>query len=658
MKIRYQSISNFLKIVISLFGAWSLYAQLAVLFHIDFATLKSFSFLPVLGTIALLIYKNSEYDRRPGTSSYSLKQKTYPFPRIPHWFWLVIPFILAAFYQFIGLEWIFWLLSMIYLFAASHALPTESPTGPKSDQKINVGELMVLICICGVVILITLGVNRPDADDAFFVSLASAAIDNPEESLYGFDNLYRSGLPLVEQHLHLVQTYEYFIAVLADLTKIPVRYLYYVALPPFWATIGILTHWIVLRRFLPARPTLVGLAGLVVLLFLWGDGHRTYGNFAFVRMFQGKAIYLLVALPMIFLSALEYRNMPNRKNWLFLMLHQFAAMGFTTNGLVVAPVASALVLLSGLQFSRTFWLRSAKGLAASLPLIPVGICMMYNIHQYHASEHILSLSLGYQTVLGSNRTGFVLLGLLMLPSLSGMAKLRESTWLSSYVFLSSVMLLCPALLKFVGLHVNPLFSWRIFWCWPVPLLLALTIGTVTCKSLPHSWFNKSLLGIVLTAFALAGPSAVTQTNWAWTNIGTFKVSPGYKVAYRLMTLSKGNGLALVPQEIAVDLCGFQNAPRLIAVRELYLNKLRGLIPEQDWITRFRLFSYIGGKTNDLKAGLIIDEIDKRGITTVAFRSKHPHAKFLANSLSRTSFQDNPLCWLRVGSEADSRKVKH
>lgn len=185
--------------------------------------------------------------------------------------------------------------------------------------------------------LLTMGTNCPDADDAFFVSLAASAIDNPGAPLYGFDNLYRSELPLVEQHLHFAQTYEYFVAVLSSFTGVPVRVLYYVVLPALWAPTGILAYWSLLRRFLPRLYALAGLAALTLILTTWGDGHRTYGNTAFVKLFQGKCIYLTVVLPLVVRAALEYLNTPTLRNWVLLALLQSAATGFTTNGMVVAP---------------------------------------------------------------------------------------------------------------------------------------------------------------------------------------------------------------------------------------------------------------------------------------------------------------------------------
>lgn len=105
-----------------------------------------------------------------------------------------------------------------------------------------------------------------------------------------------------------------------------------------------------------------------------------------------------------------------------------------------------------------------------------------------------------------------------------------------------------------------------------------------------------------------------------------------------MNLAPNNYLALVPESLAVNLCGFRDAPPLVAVRQLYLNKLRGTIPVQDWVKRIYLLAYIEGKTCGLTVDWVMSEIDKRGIITVAFRSTHPHANSLVKSLAEHDFR--------------------
>ena len=90
------------------------------------------------------------------------------------------------------------------------------------------------------------------------ISLISATLDNPEKALAGFDTLYRTGQALTEQTIHLLQTYELFVALVAKYTSISVPTLYYVLFPMVSASLAILANWVLMRRFLDRWQTIVG----------------------------------------------------------------------------------------------------------------------------------------------------------------------------------------------------------------------------------------------------------------------------------------------------------------------------------------------------------------------------------------------------------------
>jgi hypothetical protein len=505
-------------------------------------------------------------------------------------------------------------------------------------QGITGGELAGLAIVCVVAALITSGAQRPDKDDAGFVSVAVFAIDSPNDVVHAVDGIHRNGLPPVEQTFHLTQVYELLIAVLASVTKIPVRDLYYVIFPIFWSVLGVLLHWAALRYFLPGRPALLGIAVTVGVLLLWGDGHHTFGNFTFVRLFQGKAVYVLVMGPAILHAALRYVDEPNRRNWLYLLLHQCTAAGLTTNGLIVAPVAAWLALFARPQPSRSFMGRAAVGTATSLPVFLLAVGMYLRLLPYSESPTYEQLFLGFRGVLGGDRCSLVILGLLLLPALASRASLRHACWLSGYILFAFLFLLCPVTAKFMALTVGNVFSWRILWAFPVPLLLGLTAGVLGSGLLPHRWYRISLLGLWLAAFTVVGPTTVSSHNWSWRNIGKYKVHRvEYEMARHIMDTAPLDGLALVPEPVAVYLCGFHGAPPMVGVRWMYLSKLRGIIGDEEWGMRMGLLGYVSGNADAFQPAKALRLINKMGVATVMFPLRHPHNRFLTDALAKGGF---------------------
>jgi hypothetical protein len=637
LKMRYILISEYVHIGLGFVGMWFFYAQICVLARVSFITLRNFSFLPFLAFSLLLFFFNKS--NLPKITSSCEGGIINKVPALL-WWGVGAPLVVTIIFWITGSEWLFWFMAIVYIFVISFFLsPSLKPIDCDYDPQISFIELAALTAVCLLAVLITLGAHRPNADDAYFVNVAVSAIDFPKQSILAFDGMHKSGLPPVEQTLHLLQVYELFVAVLSDITTIPVHTMYYVIFPALWTFFAIVVHWLVLRNFLSSTSAMFGLVIVIVILISWGDGHRTYGNFAFVRLYQGKAIYLLVALPLIIHAALQYRFNANSRNWLYLMLCQCAALGFTTTGLIVAPMAAGLVLLVRPQITGSFWRISSSGLATSLPLFLLAIGMYVRLIPYRMSLETGLVLLGYEFVLGSQRTNLVLLCLLLLPALAYMVRIRYADWIVNYILIIFLLLFCPATASFFATSIGHVFSWRIFWAFPIPLFLGLTMGIMVSNRIPYRWFWVILSGCWLVMFSLMGPHAVSQRNWAWSYIGGFKVAENpFDVAQRIMEIASKDSLALVPGPVAVYLCGFHKAPPLVGVRSLYLAKLRGVLPDEELNDRINLFQYIGGKHRALSVKEVLQAIDEQNIKTVVFPENHLHAQLLIDFFNISAFK--------------------
>lgn len=54
------------------------------------------------------------------------------------------------------------------------------------------------------------------------------------------------------------------------------------------------------------RSSIVGTLLTVFVLLLLGETHRTFGNFSFVRIFQGKSILLSIGVPLFIGFSIKY----------------------------------------------------------------------------------------------------------------------------------------------------------------------------------------------------------------------------------------------------------------------------------------------------------------------------------------------------------------
>jgi hypothetical protein len=619
-----------------LLGSWALYAQAGLLARASFATLRTFSFLPLLVAALLLIRTSRLGPPLEVMSPEPPRTLQRPFRRGAIWFGA--PFAIAALYAITHSEWVFWLLATSYLTAATwFQRPSQSgvevPNPPES--RLEFGALLALCALAG---LFAAGTNRPDADDAYYVNAANAVVEFADRVPQSFDALHRGGLPPVEQMLHLPQVYEILVGLLSSISGVSVKTLYYVVLPPLWAVLATLAHWLVMRHLLRPRGALWGTAIFVFVLVFWGDGHRTFGNFGFVRLFQGKAIYLMVALPLIVLAALRYRERPGAATWLSLALSQCAAAGLTTNGVVVAPLAAALAIVARPRFDARSLRTMFTGLGASLPLVVVAAAMYGRMAPFLSGMNVEVVQPGYPTTLGAMRSPLVLLALILLPALAAYARLESSDWIAGYVWIVVLVIFMPAVLNLASLKLGRVWSWRLFWTVPVPLLVSLAGGAAAGAIGARRWRVGGALAAWVLAFAIAGPAALSGDSFSLKNLGRLKVDDApYDVAEATVALASSDALALVAEPVAVYVTGFLHAPPLVGVRRLYLSKLHGFIPDEELAARTALFDYSGGISEAMTIGDALEAIDGKGIATVVFPERHRDATALVAALTQRGF---------------------
>src|SRR5262245_42743595 len=205
--------------------------------------------------------------------------QTTPLQLVTNWKQFVVPIVIGVVYVATRADKLVWLLAAGYLLVEEWRNQGHHGTQHPATSSQSRSEFPILAGLCLTAAFLTSATVRPDADDAYFLNVAVTVKDHAIVPPQSFDALHRDGLPPVEQILHLPQTYEILIGVLSDLTGATVKGLYYVILPPIWAMLATLAHWLVLRTLLPWREALWGTAIYLFLLVTWGDGHLTFGNF-------------------------------------------------------------------------------------------------------------------------------------------------------------------------------------------------------------------------------------------------------------------------------------------------------------------------------------------------------------------------------------------
>jgi hypothetical protein len=482
--------------------------------------------------------------------------------------------------------------------AACWFLLREAPAAeaPRAGRREEAG-LVALGLLCA---LYALFVHRPDADDAFYVNVAVAAVDHPELPLLARDTLHgRFDLPV---HLpsYLLHSYELALGALSLLTGAPAIYLFHLVAAPLAAFCVPLAH-AALFRVLTPRCWLWTTVLLVLVLALPGETHRWYGNFAFVRMWQGKAVLLSILLPLLALLAIRFGLAPSRAGWLRLAAAQVAAVGASASALWLAPAVALASLASVLRATPRDLRRLGLGALASAYPIAAALAIQSGMRA-HATPQLaerfapgeqlaraLTTALGDATLL---RVGCAALLLAWACWGRGLAR-RYAIALPLAV---ALVLLVPWADGFVRAQLTGPSYWRALWAVPVPILIALALAS------PLQWpgaAGRAASAALMLAFALAVPRSY---GFGAGNHAQLR-APGLRIpdaagtwARRIDALAPG-ARVVAPPRIATWIPVFHQHAYPLAVRS-YLEPIRERVGETSYQERRRMMQMADGGLTD------------------------------------------------------------
>lgn len=474
------------------------------------------------------------------------------------------------------------------------------------------------VAVCGrrqerVLLLLALGAaafalisHRPNADDSVYINMAVSAADHPREALLAYDTLH--GIPGLPLHLpaYRVHSYELLQGALSYLTGIPAIYLFH-WLAAVVAALLVPYALAMFYRVLVPRHWLEAVAMTLLILVSVGGIDRWYGNFSLVRIWQGKSIFLVVFLPLIYAYAMRFAVAPNRRQALHLAAAQIAAIGCTSSALWAAPLAAGLGLLAA---SRLSWggLRTlAMGLPGSVYVLLLGLHtkgdMARAVHWAKdprpSAEPGIHLQSALTTVLGEDRLLlFAIFTLLATWTFYRGGLVRRFTVIPT--FLVVLVLLNPYLAPWVQSHLTGPSYWRAFWALPLPFLMALLLIA------PLSWKIRRrhssgrflpLAGAALFVLLIPpvygwSPGNDVQLHWP----PRLKVpSNDYRAAIALNASVPPGSSVVAPTRIGLWVPTLHHHAYPLRVRR-YLDSNRQWLPREERKTRRVMRAYVSGDT--------------------------------------------------------------
>lgn len=481
--------------------------------------------------------------------------------------------------------------------------------------------LWALAALCAAVALVS---HRVDIDDAFYVNLAAAAADAPGLPVLAGDTLH--GIPGLPLHLpvYRLHSYELWNAALSLLTGVPAIACFHLVSAALAAALVPLALARLLRRLSP-RHWLAALAATLWVLLVSADTHWWYANFGFVRIWQGKAIFLLVFLPLVYATAIDFARRPSARGFLLLAAMQVAAVGATSSALWVAPVSALAAAACVVPVSWRGLARLGLVLLTSLYVLGAGALVKREMDAARearaaaVAEEPVPAPAPAHAAAGRDRPGARLdeaLGMVL-----GQGPLRTAAWASLLVtwallpaglgrrFAVGVPLavllvvLDPFTTRLVAENLVGPSYWRAFWALPIPVLLGLALAAPLGWAGPRRVPGAAGFALALALFAwLPSHGALSEANGVSLHAPGLKVpEDAWSLAKRFAAHAEPGAFVVAPLPVAVWLPTFHDPVHPLVVRQVYLLPYRGQLGERNLRWRVLMTDYVEGRLADATA---------------------------------------------------------
>ncbi|MFC1572605.1 DUF6077 domain-containing protein [Candidatus Eisenbacteria bacterium] len=425
------------------------------------------------------------------------------------------------------------------------------------------GVTLVLFGLLGA--MLSLFTHRPDLDDIHYLPNVVYYLENPSAPM-GFDihfldaggDLFRSwywgtSLP-----------FEYAQGAVAHVAGIDLLTMYYMIMPALFGFAMAVVWFYGISRFSRHSYASVAGAGLIFLsLLLMGERHASFGNFAFNRLFQGKAVLFAIGLPLYAAFTLDFFKSPHMQSWLRLLALATAAIGLSASAAMLLPIlAVSLTLAGAFAYRGTVKEQLVRAVGVLCSLIYPGV---YAVSILLSRESVVTTELPsagfYPTTFGGH-ADYVFGPVLYICAAmtAGLAifilEKKQRRFVALWI-ISLAMLLNPWIAKLMISNVAMRsVYWRLFYLLPFPLVVGL-VGAGLAVRLQRD--GRGRLRVLTTAIgALLVLAHLPSASPSIFRHGTRLGIPGYEVndlglARQVLDLAPPSGAMLACPAISHSL---------------------------------------------------------------------------------------------------------
>lgn len=467
-------------------------------------------------------------------------------------------------------------------------------------------------------------ISRSDGDDAYFINLSTWVADRGSFPVSD-TMISQDGFTPNLGHSPPTHSVEALIGALSRLTGVEAGSIAYLAVPPLLTLLGVLIlTWAVHEARIPTAPA----ALLAAVGYLWTTGATGYsfGGFFAARLWQGKAMLVSLAIPLLFILGSRLLRRGGWRNHLLFGSAVVASVGFSNTSAFLVPMLLVAMFVAGLvlrqpsgAFRVIVWsvYPLASGVVSYVMAPPSPTTAQLAAEGFPpASDSPLN---PLSTVPGKD-------GLLVATVLAiglgvlGLANRTMRAVVVSGVVVAAIALLPPVRDVFAAVGLGGVV-WRMWWLIPVPLLIGGVVGAVSGRLPRYRAFVALPLAVLLLLLPLVGGRWVGEETSKTRIVSstTWKVPRGaLAVAQYAEQISRPNETVLLPHAASSAMAALTVLVQPVSARVLYQASYSN-DPEAHAGARRDLQTFIDKRTpEDVRS--LDDELDLLDVRTACVRT--------------------------------------
>ncbi len=409
--------------------------------------------------------------------------------------------------------WVF----LSFLFAR-YRIRVRSRMG-ETDRRVLWALLAIALCFG----LLAGSSSAPEEDDSFYVANAVYSLDHLREPL-GFDLLsvapWHAGPRIRAPFFTVPQVLEYFWAYWSHLTGIPLLFLYHVLGSMLaGAALPIIYFFLFSKIFRKPGAVVVGALATSLSLLVLREGGIGYN--AFIHVWIGKAILVLLVLPLVAAYGMQFLHQPNRTNWTLLFLSSVCSVGMSSSGTFLVPslllaLGTGYLLFSNSQpIKHRFINVCLLGTGALYP-VSIGLYLYSYATKYiepnlevFGVKKIPVFPGAFHAYLGSPGSATSIVAYLAVIWLA-FSDFKKYRGVIGWLLMAILLFLNPFVADFVGDHISSRINYnRLFWILPIPTLIGMVFADIAERFTARvKWLP---FGLAATAIAIVALTQLDKT---------------------------------------------------------------------------------------------------------------------------------------------------